>query len=338
MKRHSERLEYEKAARLRDTIAEIREIGQRRKLSSLRGEDVDVYGTCVLGDQAAILVLVMRGGQVLDRREIFLEGLVGVELHSLLSAIVPQVYDRTTFIPKEIHVPAPLDGEQALIEWLSEKKGERVYVRMPARGPKAQRMELAAHNAELAFARRFRSSGAETRAERVATRLAEMLGLASTPERVEGFDVSTFQGSSTVASMVVWEAGKMNKREYRSFNIRGLDQSDDFESLRQAVERRYRRRLDEVGAMPDLILIDGGRGQLNAALEALERLGVEETPIVALAKKHEEIYVPELPEPLRLDRGDAGLQALQEIRDEAHRFAVSRHRRRRAISPLSEVA
>jgi excinuclease ABC subunit C len=137
-----------------------------------------------------------------------------------------------------------------------------------------------------------------------------------------------------VASMVVWEEGRMRKGEYRSFNVRDLSGQDDFAAIRQAVERRYRRRLDEVGEMPDLILIDGGRGQLNAALEALTILGVEETPIVSLAKREEEIYVPALPEPLRLPRDDQGLRLLQEVRDEAHRFAVAKHRGRRSRSTL----
>ena len=137
-----------------------------------------------------------------------------------------------------------------------------------------------------------------------------------------------------MASLVVWEEGKMRKSEYRSFNIRGLEVPDDYESMRQAVERRYRRRLEELGTMPDLILIDGGRGQLNAALAALAKLGVEETPVVALAKREEEIHSPDQPEPLRLDRRNSGLRLLQQVRDEAHRFALSRHRRRRSARTL----
>jgi excinuclease ABC subunit C len=269
----------------------------------------------------------MRGGQVMDRRELFWEDTGEIGAAALLSELLPQIYDLTTFIPKEIHLPVPVRGDEALMDWLSERKGERVYLRMPSRGLKAQRVALAKRNAELAHKRRFRS---ESRRVAGGRRLREILGLGNAPERIEGFDISNFQGADTVASMVVWEAGRMRKGEYRSFNIRGLDKPDDFASIRQAVERRYRRVLDEVGAMPDLILIDGGRGQLNAALEALTLLGVEETPIVGLAKKEEEIYIPERPEPLRLERNDAGLQTLQEIRDESHRFAVSRHRNRRS--------
>src|SRR5262249_23299541 len=144
--------------------------------------------------------------------------------------------------------------------------------------------------------------------------LERHLALDGPPRRIEGFDISHFQGGETVASMVVWEEGKMRKSAYRSFNIRGLDQPDDFLAMRQAVERRYRRQLEELGEMPDLILIDGGRGQLNAALAALAELGVEETAIVALAKREEEVYQPESPEPLRLPREDPGLRLLQQVR------------------------
>jgi len=335
MARAAEELRYEEAARLRDLIAEVEVLTERRKLSSVAGEDVDVYGAFVAGGNAAVVILVMRGGQVLDRRELFWEGVGDVAAEDLLSDVVPQVYDRTTFIPKEVHLPAPLGGadeEEILAEWLSEKKGERVYLRMPSRGAKADRVALAGRNAEMAWRRRFRhgkdfSAGADG--------LRRHLDLPEAPRRIEGFDVSTFQGGETVASLVVWEEGKMRKSDYRSFNVRGLEGTDDFFSMRQAVERRYRRRLEEVGEMPDLVLIDGGRGQVNAALQALADLGGEETPVVGLAKREEELYQPGRPEPLRLPRSDAGLQLLQEIRDEAHRFAVARHRKRRSKRTLT---
>ena len=331
MRQASEALEYERAARLRDLVHEVQAVSKRGKLASVRGEDLDVYGAKVAGGNAAVAVLVMRGGQVLDRRELFWEGRQGVSEAAVLSELLPQIYDRTSFIPKEIHLPVPIEGDDALSEWLSERKGERVYLRLPARGPKAQRVALARRNAEQAFRRRFRLTGAVDPAQA----LADRLELAEPPRRIEGFDVSNLQGDQTVASLVVWEEGRMRKGDYRSFNIRGLSAADDFESLRQAVGRRYRRRLDQVGLMPDLILIDGGRGQLNAALQALAELGVEETPVVGLAKREEEIFVPERPEPLRLERTDAALKLLQQVRDEAHRFAVDRHRRRRARRQLA---
>jgi excinuclease ABC subunit C len=328
----SEALDFERAARLRDTLAETEAISHRRKLSSVGGEDVDVYGAHVAGGNAAVTTLVMRNGQVLDRRELFWEGAGEIEPARLLDEILPQVYDRTSFIPKEIHLPLAIEGEQALVDWLGERKGERVYVRMPVRGAKADRVALAGRNAQLAHRRRFRGGGEESPG---ALALARRLAMGDPPRRIEGFDVSHFQGGETVASLVVWEEGKMRKGDYRSFNVRGLEGPDDVASIRQAVERRYRRRLEEIGDMPDLILIDGGRAQLNAALGALADLGVEETPIVALAKRQEEIYLPERPEPLRLARNDAGLRLLQQVRDEAHRFAVSRHRRRRTARTLT---
>jgi excinuclease ABC subunit C len=330
MKQAAAALDYEHAARLRDLADEVEAVSRRGKLASVRGEDLDVYGAKVSGGNAAVAVLVMRGGQVLDRRELFWEGRQPISEGAVLSELLPQIYDRTSFIPKEIHLPVPIEGDEALSQWLSERKGERVYLRLPARGPKAQRVALAGRNAEQAFRRRFRlaARGDEPQA------LAARLGLAEPPRRIEGFDVSNFHGDQMVASLVVWEEGRMRKSDYRSFNIRGLAGADDFAALRQAVGRRYRRRLDEVGLMPDLVLVDGGRGQLNAALEALVELGVEETPVVGLAKREEEIYLPERPEPLRLERGDAALRLLQQVRDEAHRFAVDRHRRRRSRRQL----
>ncbi len=324
-------LDFERAARLRDLLAEVEAVGQRGKLSSVGGEDLDIFGVCARRGNAAVTLLVMRGGQVLDRREYFWEGRQEVAGERVLSELLPQLYDRTTFIPKEVHLPLPIDGREALEEWLSERKGERVYLRFPARGPKAQRVALAMRNAELAHRRRFRVGGRERAA---AERLRVVLGLGDPPRRIEGLDVSDFQGSETVASLVVWEEGAMRKRDYRSFNIRGIELGDDFAALGQAVERRYRRLLDEVGTMPDLILVDGGRGQLNAALAALARLGVEETPVAGLAKRREEVYLPARPAPLRLPADDPGLQLLQRIRDEAHRFALGRHRRRRRARTL----
>lgn len=328
----AEETDYERAARLRDTLGEVEAISERRKLSSVGGEDVDAYGVHVAGGNAAVTVLVMRGGQVLDRRELFWEGMGDVAPERLLDELLPQLYDRTTFIPKEVHLPFAIEGEDVLADWLSEKKGERVYLRMPARGAKADRMALARRNAELAHKRRFRGDERDSPA---AAALQRHLHLLEPPRRIEGFDISHFQGGETVASLVVWEEGRILKRDYRSFNIQGLVGPDDFAAMRQAVDRRYRRRLEETGDLPDLILIDGGRGQLNAALEALAGLGVEETPVVALAKREEEIYLPERPEPLRLRRDDPGLQLLMRVRDEAHRFAVSRHRRRRSKRTLS---
>ena len=330
MQHASDAEEFEEAARLRDVLAEIETITARRELTADRAGDVDIYGVHVAGGNATVVILVMREGQVLDRRELFWEGAGEVAPERLLSEVLPQVYEHTTLIPKEIHLPLPIEGEEGLIEWLSARRGARVVLRLPARGAKAARIELAMRNAAASHRRRFRGADAHPGAEA----LQAHLGLAEPPRHIEGFDISTFHGNQTVASLVSWRDGKMRKGEYRSFNVRGLPHTDDFASMRQAVERRYRRVLEESGEVPDLILIDGGRGQLNAALQALVDLGLEDTPVAALAKREEEIYTTGRPEPLQLPRTDPALQTLQAIRDEAHRFAVSKHRGRRSRAAL----
>jgi excinuclease ABC subunit C len=327
----SDGLDFERAARIRDLLREVERQGERASLSSVEAEDLDIYGVAVRGTQAAVSILVMRGGQVLDRRELFWEGNEAIAAPALLSELLPQVYDRTTFLPKEIHLPHPVEGQEAVESWLSERKGERVYLRFPARGPKAERLRVAGQDAEYAFRRRFRVA---TPADAGARRLAEHLDLSEPPRWIEGFDVSHSQGTEIVASLVVWREGRLRRSEYRTFNIRGLADADDFRSIGQAVERRYRRLVEETGVVPDLILVDGGRGQLNAALDALAGLGLDEVAVVGLAKREEEVYLPGSPSPLRLARRDGGLRLLQTIRDETHRFALARHRARRSKRSL----
>lgn len=321
----SDELEFEEAARIRDLIRDVKSLGEKRKLSSTQGDDVDVFGVVVVGGKAALSILVMRGGQILDRRDLFWEQEEDLGARSLLSEILPQLYDRTTFVPKEIHLPVEIEGGEALEAWLADRKGEKVYLKVPRRGGKADRVGLAHRNAELAFDRRFRNTAGSA----AAAALTRHLDLADLPQHIEGFDISHSQGEATVASLIVWKDGALRRRDYRSFNIRSVDGPDDFASLREAVERRYRRVLEEIGEMPDLIVIDGGKGQLSAALQALALLGVEETPVLGLAKREEEVFLPGRSEPLRIERTDPGLQLLQKIRDETHRFALMKHRQRR---------
>jgi excinuclease ABC subunit C len=191
------------------------------------------------------------------------------------------------------------------------------------------RVELANRNARLSHESRFRKS-AQDRLQVAAMRLAQVLGHSGEVNRIESFDISNIQGSDSVAGMVVLDRGKFDKNQYRVFNIRSVVGSDDFRSMAEAVDRRYRRLLEENRPLPDMILIDGGRGQLNAALTALNRLGIASMTIAGLAKREEEVYVPQREEPIRLDRHDPALQLLQMVRDETHRFAVSSHRRRRS--------
>jgi excinuclease ABC subunit C len=333
----AEALEFERAAALRDLVGEVERQGgraERASLASVEEEDADLFGVAIHGGQAAVSILVMRHGQVLDRRELFWEGAGRPSPESLLGELLPQIYDRTAFLPKEIHLPVAIEGDEALADWLSERKGERVYLRYPARGPKAERLRVAARDAEYAFRRRFRIASESDAAVRS---LQQALGLPEPPLWIEGFDISNTQGGESVASVIVWREGRLRKGDYRSLNLRGLAGPDDFRSIEQAVERRYRRLLEESGETPDLVLVDGGRGQLNAALTALARLGLEEVPAVGIAKRAEELFVPGHPEPILLSRHDAGLQLLQRIRDECHRFALARHRARRGKRSLRSL-
>jgi excinuclease ABC subunit C len=331
MEEASAALDYERAARLRDLIRELERQTDRASLGSVDEEDADLWGVAIHGHQAAVSILVMRHGHVLDRRELFWEGQGTLAASSLLAELVPQVYDRSSFLPEEVHLPVAIEGDEALAGWLSAKKGERVYLRFPARGQKAERLAVAQKDAEFAFRRRFRVSGESDAAVRA---LQRHLDLPEPPLWIEGFDISNTHGGESVASVIVWREGRLRKSDYRTLNLRDLAGPDDFRSIEQAVERRYRRLLEESGETPDLVLIDGGRGQLNAALTALGRLGLEAVPAVGLAKRQEELYVPGHPEPLRLSRHDEGLKLLQRIRDECHRFALTRHRARRSKRSL----
>jgi len=333
MEEAAERLAFEEAARLRDVAAEVEALSGGNRLSTVTGDDVDVFGVHAHGNQAAFAVLVMRGGHVVDRHELFWEGQERAAPERLLAEVLPQYYARTTFLPGEIHLPLPLEEAEALADWLSQRRGRRVHMRWPARGPWASRLELARRNAGLAFRRRFRGAGTDPGAQA----LQEHLELPEPPRRVEGLDVSTFQGAQTFAALVVWQEGRLRKSAYRSFGIRGTARQDDFASLRQAIERHLggEPATGQGEGPPDLLLVDGGRGQLNAALEALAALGLEEIPVVGLAKRAEEVFVPGRAEPLRLPASDPGLQLLQRLRDEAHRFALARHRRRRSREALA---
>ncbi|HEX2060018.1 MAG TPA: helix-hairpin-helix domain-containing protein, partial [Thermoanaerobaculia bacterium] len=222
-------------------------------------------------------------------------------------------------------------------DWLSSKADRKVQVRVPQRGRGVDRVELANRNARLSHESRFRKSS-QDRLQIAAQRLGTILGYADREiQKIESFDISNIQGTDSVAGMVVLDRGKFDKNQYRVFNIKTVIGADDFRSMAEAVDRRYRRLLEEKKPLPDMILIDGGRGQLNAALAALNQLGIEEIPIAGLAKREEEIYVPDRDEPIRLERHDPALQVLQMVRDETHRFAVSSHRRRRKRTLHSEL-
>ena len=331
MNEASEQLRYEAAALYRDWIAMVRDMSERQKMILAGQDDSDLFGYFQEGSRLALQVFAMRGGRIVGRREFYWEDLISFEPSEFFSAALKQYYLQDTFTPVEIYIPADIEDAEVLESWLSERRGRRVHIRSPKRGLKSGLLDLVMRNARMSFETRFRvlkPKGAELLAP-----LQEILHLGALPRRVETFDVSHIQGADTVASMVVCENGEMKRSAYRKFKIESVKGPDDFASMREAVHRHYENVLEEDEAsLPDLVLIDGGKGQLSAAGEALEDLGLERLPVAAIAKKEEIIFVRgREDEPIRLPRESPLLQLFQAMRDEAHRFAVTYHRKRREL-------
>ena len=324
---------FELARYYRDLIRTVERVQAEQQVASAGEEEVDVWGLYEEGGDVAVQLFVIRDGNVVDRRELFWEKVGEYQRSYFLGEVVQRYYQDNLFIPPEILLPFEVEDAELLSEWLSQQRERKVILRVPQRGKGVDRVELANRNARLSHESRFKKSQ-QDRLQIAASRLAQLLGHSGEVNRIESFDISNIQGSDSVAGMVVLDRGKFDKKQYRIFNIRSVVGADDFRSMAEAVDRRYRRLLEEDKPLPDMVLIDGGRGQLNAALTALNKLGVEGVAIAGLAKREEEIYVPEREEPLRLDRHDPALQLLQMVRDETHRFAVSSHRRRRSKRTL----
>jgi excinuclease ABC subunit C len=320
---------FEMAAAYRDALRTVEDVSEHQIVHTLTGDNVDVFGFFESGGDVAVCVLVVRGGVIQDRREFFFEKSEDVDPATFLEAFLPQFYDANPFLPSEVHLPVEISDPALLESFLASRRNAKVTVRVPRRGPARERVELAQDNACQRHKVRFRRMGGEEALG--VERLARVLGLAVAPRRIEAFDISHLQGTDSIASLVVFEDGRPRKSDYRLFGIASqqLLAPDDFKSMAEAVERRFRKLRDGGSTMPDLVLVDGGRGQLQAALTALDRLGVE-LPVIGLAKREEEIWVPERPEPIRLSRKDPALQLIQRVRDEAHRFAITRHRGRRS--------
>jgi excinuclease ABC subunit C len=321
-------LKFEDAARYRDQIQTVEELRERQKMAANSGEEADILGFHQEGPLVAVDLFHLRGGRVLDRREFFWEDLEEFNPPEFFSSLLKQIYLDQQYLPGEIHAPADFDDRELLEELLSQRRGRPVHIFTPQAGPKRALAELVARNAHHSFERRFRIL--KPRSREVLDSLSEALDLAKPPNRIEAFDISHIQGTDIVASMVVWEAGRMKKSDYRKFIITSVLQNDDFASMKEVVGRRYRRLQEEKKAFPDMVLIDGGLGQLHAAAAALEELGIINQALVSIAKKEEILYVlGRESEPVVLDHHSPALHLIQQIRDEAHRFAVTFHRARR---------
>jgi excinuclease ABC subunit C len=353
MERAAAEEQYESAAKYRDLISTVEDLMERQRIAAAEGDDTDVYGFHYENGMLAVNLFHMRGGRILDRRELFWEDLPEFELHLLgseessaaedsmeksaefvpgafFAALLKQVYIDQQYVPRNILVPVDFSERPALEELLSEKRGSKVEILVPIRGEKRSLIDLAAKNAHHIYDQRFRVLKPSIKTIQEA--LQDALTLPDLPRRVECFDISHIQGAETVASMVVWEDGQMKKSDYRKFIIRSVAGVDDFASMREVVARRYKRVTGEKQKMPSLVLIDGGVGQLHAAAEALESLDITSQPLASIAKREEIIYVHgQEDEPVVLDRHSPVLHLVQMIRDESHRFAITFHRKRRQM-------
>ena len=328
---------FEQAAAYRDLLRTLEDIEERQRIAAAQGDDTDVLAYHAEPPLVAADLFHLRGGRVVDRREFYWEDLEEFDAQEFVPSLLKQLYLEAEYLPKAIHVSADFEDRELLEETLSERAGHKVEIFTPQRGSKRAFLDLVESNAKHSFEQRFRVLKPTSKA--IGEALQNTLNLAEEPKRIESFDISHIQGTDTVASMVVWENGRMKKSDYRKFIIRGeeaangkpFSQNDDFASMREAVTRRYRRVLEEKKELPGLILIDGGIGQLHSAAQALEALQIINQPLASIAKKEEILYVlGQEDEPIVLERHSPVLHLIQLIRDETHRFAVTFHRQRRA--------
>ncbi len=337
----AERERFEEAAQLRDAMKTVQALLDRQqKMATADLGHRDVFGVKLGPAGVVVQVFQVRSGRVVERIELGTEeAIVGSSEGEVLEAALQQFYE-VRGAPPEVYVPSEPDEREALESWLAERAGRKVRIIVPQRGDKRSMVELARRNAALAYRTRFNQTMAQ--ADALET-LQAVLGLPSPPTRIECFDISTIQGSETVASMVVCEDGRMRRSEYRKFRILGGSGDgqrgpDDFAAMQEVVRRRYRRILEQGGPFPDLLLIDGGKGQLSAAYAALEELGLANLVAAGIAKKEELLFTRDRAEPIALATHDPALLLIQRIRDEAHRFAVTFHRRAREMRDLrSEI-
>ena len=332
----AEREQYELAAKYRDLISTVEMQESKQRIHAVDGDDADVFGYHYENQMLAVNLFHMRGGKIMDKREFFWEdmqetvGDEGFRPGEFFSTLLKQVYLDQQYIPHNVYVPVDFEDRAPLEEVLSDGQNRKVQIHVPQRGDKRSLVDLVGQNAKQAYDQRFRVM--KPTAKLIQESLQDALTLPEPPKRIECFDISHIQGAETVASMVVWEDGKMKKSDYRKFIIKTVIGVDDFASMREVVTRRYSRLQAEEKPLPSLILIDGGIGQLHAAADALEALGIVNQPLASIAKREEIIYVHgQEGDPVVLDRHSPVLHLVQLVRDEAHRFAVTFHRKRREI-------
>ncbi|MGH3105418.1 MAG: excinuclease ABC subunit UvrC, partial [Gaiellaceae bacterium] len=339
---------FEEAARYRNRLVSVRHLAERQAADRRSVGTIDVLGVAAEDDRAAVQVFPLRDGKLIDRHSFHLENVAGQDLTTILEAFCLEYYGASPSVPPQIVVPRDAGDLSALAVFLSERRGARVELRAAERGEKRRLQELAAENARLALHSEAAASE-QKRLRRVEAleELREALNLESLPIRIECFDISNIQAESPVGSMVVFVDAMPRKAHYRKFGVRGLDAPDDFAAMAEVVSRRFARLRDAsptspeydegFAATPNLVVIDGGKGQLSAALAAMQAYALPRVAVISLAKRIEEVFVPGRSEPVLLDPHSPGLQLLQRIRDEAHRFALGFHRQRRDARSFESI-
>jgi excinuclease ABC subunit C len=326
-------MRFEEASALHDLLRTVDEMGEKQKMAAAEGSDTDIFAYYAEPPLVAVNIFHLRGGHIVDRREFFWEDRLEFDPPEFFSSLLKQVYLNDPYIPAMIHVPVEFEERELLEEFLSERRGRKVEIHTPQRGQKRAMIDLVESNAKHSFEQRFRVLKPSSKA--IEQALQDALGLENPPRRIECFDISHIQGTDKVASMVVWEDGRMKKSDYRKFIIKTVEGNDDFASMREVISRRYGRLKEEGAERPGLVLVDGGLGQLHAAAGALEGLGITDQPLASIAKREEWIYVyGQEDEPIVLDKFSPVLHLVQQVRDEAHRFAVTFHRTRRNASRM----
>lgn len=335
MEQAAENLEFEQAALLRDQLAAIEKIVEKQNIVTGSG-DQDIIGMARSVIGTCVQVFFVRSGKMTGRDHFLMTGSDEETDENVLEAFIKQYYSQAAFIPREILLPFEVNESQLIEEWLYALKGGKVLLEVPKRGTKKDLIEMATGNAAIVLEEKMKlRQDKDDSAEEALAELGRYLGLSAPPLRMECFDISHIQGAETVASMVVFENGVPNKNEYRRFKLQTVEgKPDDFKSMQEVVLRRYGELTEP---LPDLIIIDGGKGQLNSALEVIRGVGLEDTPVIGLAKEFEHIFQEGENDPLILPRNSQALYLMQRIRDEAHRFAITYHRKLRSKRNLVSV-
>ncbi|OWZ83811.1 excinuclease ABC subunit UvrC [Natranaerobius trueperi] len=352
MNQAAEEMEFEKATEYRNQKTALEKIRQKQKIVSDRQEDYDIIALYTQEKEACVQIFYIRGGKLMGRNNFKISAGVEDGESDILTSFIKQYYAQATIIPKQILVSPPIGENDLISSWLTEKRGSNVEIRVPQRGEKYQLMNMALKNAKLELEQQVINSEKEKRmTEGALKELALRLSLTEIPFRLEGYDISHTQGESTVASMVVFEGGSPKNDDYRRFSIKTTSGPDDFKAMNEVIKRRFNRAKNEetdmqsegnegsikFAVLPDIIVIDGGKGQLNSALRALKEVGYEDIPVLSLAKQDEEVFVPGKSQPMNFPMDSEALKLLQRVRDEAHRFAVTYHRKKRGKAMKKSV-